>query len=307
MESPFWRNTKFLKKTFKATTVRDRRIYKKQVGLVFPVCLLFGALTLTDRLIVVNWWVNQPKERMSFHTERFKKFFRTPSKNAELLPLMTSAAGAAEALCRNITPNAACPFDSHALRTTFAASTRSSQIVENTKKSKRRSVSEPAARSSQMDDRCTRRSIEALGKRALSLLKCTENIHGLDETVEIAVLVKQKVRMRTSKRGRPCLTAPMVTKRSVFSRNESAFKALIDDFANLGNDNTNNTMSYTFGDHSDEMDELQPHSEPLSEIAVARTNTNDEEDVITSLLRLNQENIAPDSDDEPEWMQHLAD
>jgi hypothetical protein len=304
IESPFWRMSKFLKKTFRVTNVSPltNRRFKKEVGLVFPVCLLFGALTLTDRLIVVNWWIHQSKSKMSFHTERLKKFFRCPTKSAELLPLMTSAAGAAEASRRNIRPKAVSPFDSQELRNVFGASTRSNQIIENTRRAKRRDDSEPGAHTSaQMDDQSTRRGIDLLGKRALTLLKRTKNVNRLDENVEIAVVVQQKIRMRTSKRGRVSLDAPMVTKTRIFSRNENAFNSLID-YCNKRDDNTNSITTYTFGDNSDELDESD---NAISE--TIHTNTNDEEDVISSLLRLNQENIAPDSDDEPEWIQHLAD
>ncbi len=62
--------------------------------------------------------------------------------------------------------------------------------------------------------------------------------------------------------------------------------------------NSNTTFVY-----SDQLDE------PVSEIEqspAVPTNNIDEEDIIASLLRLNQENILPDLDEEPEWLHHLA-
>jgi hypothetical protein len=143
--------------------------------------------------------------------------------------------------------------------------------------------------------------IESLGKFALRLLKRTENVNRLDENMEIAVLIQQKIRMKTNKRGRPSFVTLLVTKMRVFSRNESAFKSLIES-CNQCDANSNVTMAYTFEDQLDETNE----SERASEITDVHTNTNDEEDVSTSLLRLNQENFDPDSNDEPEWLQHLA-
>jgi hypothetical protein len=92
------------------------------------------------------------------------------------------------------------PFDSQELRIVFGASTRSNQIVENTMRAKRRDSEPGAHTSAQMDDQSTRRGIDLLGKRALTLLKRTKNVNRLDANVEIAVVVQQKIRMRTNKR-----------------------------------------------------------------------------------------------------------
>jgi hypothetical protein len=150
-----------------------------------------------------------------------------------------------------------------------------------------------------MDDKTTRRGIETMMRKSLvSLLNRTQNINGLDESLEVAVLVKHKVRERENKRGRTALTAPLLTRTTIISRNEIVFQSLIDSYDPNAN-NSNTTFVY-----SDQLDE--PAVSEIEQSSAVPTNNIDEEDVIESLLRLNQENISPDSEDEPEWMQQLA-
>jgi hypothetical protein len=85
LDAPKWKDTLYLKRTFKPPlTGCQQNSWHTQYH--FPCFLLeFGpaALSLSKRLIVINWWLNLTREQQEATWERLKLYFLHPTVLAE--------------------------------------------------------------------------------------------------------------------------------------------------------------------------------------------------------------------------------
>lgn len=87
VKSPNWSNNPYLMDVFKRhKTITDKngitRRIKKKLSIGFPKCLLFAAHDMTDRIILINWWLQQSIEEQREVKKAFRYFFLRPSKSA---------------------------------------------------------------------------------------------------------------------------------------------------------------------------------------------------------------------------------
>lgn len=95
MDSLSWKDSKYLKKTFKRLVENDGEFKCwKEVNRRFPGALLFAAYHMTDRLILINWWIQQSKEELKKADVTLYCLFVRPSVSASPLKIDKSVVDA---------------------------------------------------------------------------------------------------------------------------------------------------------------------------------------------------------------------
>jgi hypothetical protein len=186
----------------------------KKTDLVFPVCMLLGAKTLSDRMIVINWWCNLTAEQQAEQKEQLSKSFKRPTVSASPQCLRVSAAGAKEAEERGILPRAVSLFDNDTLKASFVDASRSANILSN--RGKHRASNDAPVTYRQVHDRSTRRRVDTFQKALSSLYAVTEppkDATGNAQSCNIAVVIQ-------STKGDHKMT-------TVYARNEDELSSLL--------------------------------------------------------------------------------
>ena len=226
LNNNFWQDTKELRNTFKipAGTLPRQRVARK-VQLAFPYCLLAMATTLTERLIVVNWWMNltheEQKEKYAFLKTKFDRPRASTARVYEYNRDDPQYQGVADDL---------------ELRKKAAEESRSWEIVEGG--INRKSASAPARSNRQVRDRAvrnqqavvereTRRLCDRSAVDPLFADQITGYMHPMTTIVRnVATPHKNangKKSGRPSKKTKPSIFASPVVER--FTRNEASLKA----------------------------------------------------------------------------------
>jgi hypothetical protein len=124
-----WKKNDFLKDVFKkpsaclskrSVVLEQQKTNLLQLHLFF-LSAFFLAKTLNDRLVIINWWLNQSKEQQQEHSKNFKVTFSHPTKSASPLPLRLSARGAAIAEARGIATKIISILDNQQLKEAHVA------------------------------------------------------------------------------------------------------------------------------------------------------------------------------------------
>jgi len=142
-----WKDSSFLKSTFKAPSRKKPRT--RMVSSIFPSVLLDQAKNLVDRLIVVNWWLNQSHIDMAAHWKVLDVCFSRPRVSSSPMGTRTNTATAAMAKELNLPPKITNIFDTEE---TCISSTQQSRLHAKLLKSQRL-LTDPPSSDRQVFDR----------------------------------------------------------------------------------------------------------------------------------------------------------
>jgi hypothetical protein len=208
-----WKKNDFLKDTFKKPSARlskKRRVAGAKdklvtTPLVFPQCLLLGAKTLKDRLVVVNWWLNQSKEQQ---------------QEASPLPLRLNARGSAIAEERGIAPKIVSILDNQQLKEAHVVTTASNATAYGARNAGWRKGA--PATNSQVFDRKTRRQLECLMKHASKVMMDICPSNKISASVQIMLQIKVRAPEKSRHGGVAAGSAQMKDHHIVLAESEES-------------------------------------------------------------------------------------
>ena len=242
LDSALWKNGAFLQNTFKKPSKRvgrnNERLWKK-CEQVFPPCLLLGATTLRDRLIVVNWWISLDKDAMTEHKSKFSEVFSRPTVSASPLGHRTSAAAAARAEQQGVPFKLTTILDDVAMKQKHLESTSSKRTLNN--RSIYRKQEDPPLTDKQVWDRTSREVQENLQKYTARFLSATKP----PDDISLSAKVEFVTAIRVTRPGGGENGADRIDT-FVYGRNENEVKGLLGGEQNMNSLVEGSTRSVTW-------------------------------------------------------------
>jgi hypothetical protein len=250
--SDHWTNALLLQTTLKT---RGNTNKWKKVEFVFPQCLLLAAITLQDRLNIINWWCTLSMEQMKHHKNQFSEIFRYPTVSAERKPRRAIAAViAAQAELIAVAPEIVSTPGDDAKETkkrhmVAVAPTRPiiddkenkkrhiektkpgrihEKITSGEKKYRRMSVNHLPATDGQVIDSISREAIEKSQMHFMTMLQRTAIPEGLDliASCEAALIIQTKEPKKKDRGGKP--NRDNVEKKTyILGRNNDSLESLL--------------------------------------------------------------------------------
>lgn len=224
LNAPDWKNGKKLKAVFKIPPVGAKARVSKEVDIQYPYCVVALAGTTKDRLIVLNWWAQLPKEKKKLWINKYKKLFVTPSKSAKLLNGYNSE-----------NPQMQGIFDSQELRQTYVDNSHSAAIIDGGCKRKR--FSDAPKTNAQLRDEAVKKSEARCQKHMKTLLHRTRKTTDTNVSGHYEPQMSYTTNAHTPQKGRPksCLKAE--DKTVIIARNKEGLAISYETLANAVNAN----------------------------------------------------------------------
>ena len=187
LDAPGWKDAPRLKKLLKMNNIGK----KKSTYYSFPLCLIRTAVTLEDRMTMINYWLNLSKEKQQSHRKRFAMHFLHPTISASPVALRSSAAGAALAAKQREPFKLITTLDNVDLQLGFVQQSESGRQLEKLKQI-RTKVSDETKSEDQFGDRIFDRHLKSLVKRTNAFLKTTQKTEStqLASSAEVALVIK---------------------------------------------------------------------------------------------------------------------